>query len=481
MANLNPHLKLLTLFCLLLSLSLQAQIDRDSSLIITDSDNLVEKEQIKDSIHQKERFKADGVAAVIGEFLILDSDVSKMREDMKNQEMDQKVSDCQLIGRLMENKLYAQAAKQDTTLNVSNQQINSQIDQQLQKMKQQMGSIDKVLDFYRKDDVAGLREELFTINKERRLGDLMQERVVEEVEVTPEEVRQFFENIPEDERPQFGDEVEIAQIVIKPEVPQTEIDKVLEKLRDMRADIKENGSSFATKAVLYSEDRTSTKGGQMTITRDSPLDKDFKQVAFSLREGEISKPFKSAFGYHILKVDKIRGQKLDIRHVILIPKVTQETVQNARKKMDSVHELIDEGEMSFEEAAQKYSDDDKTSADGGQLINPDTDDTRFEMTKVPPLIYDQVNNLDEGEVSKIISDQTKTGKKFFKIIYINGKYPAHVADYSKDYTKIKDLALRKKKLKAVQEWQKNEIQNTYIKINGKYRDCTFESNWLKKD
>jgi len=480
MVNLNPRTKLTALALILLSFGLQAQVENDSSLVITDKDNLVQKEQIKDSIEQKERFKADGVAAVIGEFLILDSDIYKMREDMKNQNIDQEITDCQLAGRLMENKLYAHAAKQDTTLNVPNQQINSQIDQQFQRMKQQLGNMKKVLKFYRKETVADLRKQLFDINKERRMGNLMQERVVEDVEVTPEEVRQFFNNIPEDERPQFGDEVEIAQLVIKPKVPQSEIDKVVEKLRDMRADIVENGSSFATKAVLYSEDRTSTKGGKMTITRDGPLDKDFKQVAFSLRQGEVSQPFESSFGYHILKVDKVKGQEIEIRHVILIPKVTQATIEEAQTEIDSIRQLIADGEMSFEKAARKFSDDDKTRGDGGQLINPDTDDTRFEMTKVPPLLYEQVDKLKEGEVSKIITDQTRTGTKFFKIINVSDKYPEHIANYSKDYVKIKDLALRKKKLKAVQEWQKKEIQNTYIKLNGEYRKCAFESNWLKE-
>ena len=164
----------------------------------------------------------------------------------------------------------------------------------------------------------------------------MQEKIISKVEITPEEVRKFFNDIPEDERPQFGDEVEIAQIVIKPEVPKEEEDKVVERLNEMREDIVENGASFATKAVLYSEDATSSRGGQMTITREDPLDKDFKQVAFSLREGEVSKPFKSQFGYHIIQLDKLRGQKLDIRHIIIIPKVTEKTVADAKDKIEKI-------------------------------------------------------------------------------------------------------------------------------------------------
>ncbi|MBQ0738769.1 peptidylprolyl isomerase, partial [Aquimarina celericrescens] len=335
-----------------------------------------------------------------------------------------------------------------------------------------------LLDFYRKEDEQGLRDELFKINKERRLASVMQDKIIEEVEITPEEVREFFNRIPEDERPKFGDEVEIAQLVIKPEVPKEEEDKVVERLNEMRADILD-GASFATKAVLYSEDATSSRGGQMTITREDPLDKDFKQVAFSLRAGEVSKPFKSEFGYHIIQLDKVRGQKLDIRHIIIIPKVTEKTVQEAKEKIEGIREEIVSGEITFDAAARKYSDEKETRGDGGQLINPKSGDTRFELTDVDPLIYEKVNNLEEDEVSLVLMDQNRTGQKFFKIITLTQRYPEHIADYSKDYTKIKELALREKQFEAIEKWQNEKIKETYIKINGDYKNCEFNSNWLK--
>nr|WP_183475882.1 peptidylprolyl isomerase [Mesonia hippocampi] len=451
----------------------------DTTLVITEA-NAINKHQLKTDTTSKtfQRYKADGVAAVIGDYLILESDIQKMRQDVTNQGI-KGITDCQLAGRMMENKLYAHHGKLDTTIVVSDLQIGSQVDQQIAHMKEQLGSVDKMLEFYRKDTEQELRETLIEINKERVLTSNMQEKVVSEVEVTPEEVRLFFDNIPADERPTFGDEVEIAQLVIKPEVPQEEVQKVIDQLNEMRNDIVNNGASFATKAVLYSQDGTSGKGGKMSIKRDDPLDKDFKQIAFSLREGEVSKPFKSQFGYHIVQVDKVRGQNLDIRHIILIPKVTNKTVEAAKQKIDSIRQNIIDGKITFDAAARRYSDEEETRGDGGKLINPKSGDTRFELTDIDPLIYDKVNNLKKGEVSIVLTDQTRTGRRFFKIITVIEKYPEHVADYAKDYTKIKQLALQKKQLKEVQRWQTEKIEETYIKINGKYRDCEFESNWLK--
>ncbi|WP_304137001.1 peptidylprolyl isomerase [Mesonia mobilis] len=454
--------------------------EQDSTLTITDKDNISRASVKKiDSVKPFSRRKADGIAAVIGDYLILDSDITKMREDAETQGVSaSEITNCQLAGRLMENKLYAHQAMQDSTIVVSDAEISNMTDQQVSRMVSQIGSMEKLLDFYRKEDEQGLRDELFKINKERRLASVMQDRIVEEVEITPEEVREFFNRIPEDERPKFGDEVEIAQLVIKPEVPKEEEDKVVERLNEMRADILD-GASFATKAVLYSEDATSSRGGQMTITREDPLDKDFKQVAFSLRAGEVSKPFKSEFGYHIIQLDKVRGQKLDIRHIIIIPKVTEKTVQEAKEKIEGIREEIVNGEITFDAAARKYSDEKETRGDGGQLINPKSGDTRFELTDVDPLIYEKVNNLEKGEVSLVLMDQNRTGQKFFKIITLTQRYPEHIADYSKDYTKIKELALREKQFDAIEKWQNEKIKETYIKINGDYKNCEFNSNWLK--
>jgi len=429
-----------------------------------------------------QRYKVDGVAAVIGQYLILESDIQKGRLEFQNQMEGRNITDCEIIGYLMENKLFSHAALQDSTVyqNVTDAQVLAQVDQQVNQFVQRVGSMKKLLELYRKESEKDLRDELFKIDREMHLSEAMQRHITDQIEVTPEEVREFFNSIPKDERPVFSDEVEIAQITIKPEVPQQEIDKVINQLREMREDIVENGASFSTKAVLYSQDGSSMRGGKMEITRKDPLDKDFKEIAFSLREGEVSQPFKSSFGYHIVQVDKILGQEREIRHIILIPKTTKASLAEAREKTDSIRTLIKDGKISFKEAAKKYSDDEETRGDGGQLINPQTGDTRFELTKIDPRIYSEVKRLDEGEISRVLSDETRTGNKFFKIITVTAHYPEHVADYAKDYTRIKDFALRNKQMKEIHKWREDEIESTYIKISDDFKDCEFESNWLKK-
>jgi len=491
MTNLKYIKKILSLIVIpFFTLTIYAQIQNQSDFlrdtIITGSDPEIQLSQTTSPLdtmadNSFQRYKIDGVAAVVGQYLILESDIQKGRLEYESQMEGDHITDCELMGYLMENKLFSHAALQDSTVygNVSEAQIYAQVDQQVNHFVQRVGNMKKLLELYRKDSEKDLRDELFKINKEMHLAEAMQDHITDQIEITPEEVREFFNSIPEKERPRFSDEVEIAQITIEPKVPQSEIDKVVNQLREMREDVVENGASFSTKAVLYSQDGTSMQGGRMVITRKDPLDKDFKEVAFSLREGEVSQPFKSSFGYHIIQVDKIMGQEREIRHIILIPKETSAALAEAREKIDSIRIKINNGEISFKEAARKYSDDEETRGDGGQLINPQTGDTRFEMTKIDPRIYSEVKRLKEGEVSRIISDETRTGKKYFKLISVLAHYPEHVADYAKDYTRIKDFALRNKQMKEIHKWRKEEIEDTYIKVSKEYQDCEFQSNWLK--
>lgn len=451
-------------------------------VIVTDSSAIGIESEIQTKIENKSgRFKVDGVAAVVGDFVVLESDIDKMYIELQSQGVSiQDVTNCSLAGRLMENKLFAHHAIQDSII-VSDAEINANIDQQLAYMTQQVGSLEKVLEFYKKDSEAEFRAELFEINKQNRLASEMQRKIVDAVEITPEEVRAFFTSIPENERPVFGDEVEIAQIVVKPEIPQEEKQKIIDRLNEMRADVLENGASFNTKAVLYSDDSSSkSSGGKITLSRKDPFVKEFKEAAFSLQEGEISKPFETIFGYHILMVDKIRGQQVDVRHILLIPDVTEATKQRAFNEIQNVRERINNNEITFSEAAKEVSDEEETRESGGRLVNPTTGDTRFELTKIDPLLYEQVVNLEQGKVSNILTDQDNTGRPFYKIITVTNRYPEHEANYAQDYNKIRELALRDKQMEAIEKWTKEKIKETYIKVNGEYRNCEYSSNWLKK-
>ncbi len=437
---------------------------------------------VKDSTMPFKKFKAEGVSAVIGEYVILDSDIDKSYVELQSSGVSiEDITRCQLMGKLMEDKLYLHQAKQDS-IDISDAEINPQVDQLIQYMISEVGSEEKVVKYYRKDNMADLRKDLFKAKKEIELSNRMQAKVVENIEITPEEVREFFYAIPEDERPFFSAEVEVAQILIEPEISEQVKQDVLDKLEQMREDVLENGSSFATKAVLYSKDPGSASRGGLyeSIKRNGPMAKEFKDNAFSLLEGEISEPFETDFGYHILMVEKIRGQEVDVRHVLLFPEVAQAAIDAAQNKLDTLRTSIVDGNISFADAARRYSDEKETRNNGGQLVNPTNFDTRFDLTKMDPALSAQVYNLKEGEVSEVFTERDRTGRSKFKVLSVTKKIEEHPADYARDYEKIQELALKQKQIRAIESWQKEKIQETYVNVNEDYRDCEYASNWVKK-
>ncbi|MBT8187611.1 MAG: peptidylprolyl isomerase [Croceitalea sp.] len=448
----------------------------------TDNDMMADDSSVKaDTLTKSNRVKLDGIAAVIGDYVILDSDIEKTLIDLRSQGAStEDITHCQLLGKLMEDRLYAHQAVQDSLL-VSDDQVNSTSDRQIQQLVSQVGSIEKVLKFYKKPDLESFRTELFEINKLRMLSEKMQSKIVEKIEVTPEEVRQFFFHIPEDERPVFGAELEISQIVKQPAPSEEEKQKVIDRLKTIKQDVEENDASFNVKAILYSQDPGSkSKGGFYSMTRQTPFVKEFKDVAFSLREGEISDPFETTFGYHIIKVEKIRGQEVDLRHILLIPEISDSAMQAAATELDTIRQQVMDGKYTFAEAALNFSDEKETKFDGGLLRNPVNFDSKFELTKMDPSLYNQVRNLKDGEISRPLrEDDPRGGPPKFKIMQITNRYDEHEADFARDYLKIQELALREKQYKAVKKWMDEKIEDVYIQVDRENKDCDFANNWVK--
>ena len=279
----------------------------------------------------------------------------------------------------------------------------------------------------------------------------------------------------------FGTELRVSQIVLYPKTTQEEKQKVIDRLKEFKADVIDNGASFVSKAVLYSEDPGSrNRGGKYSINRkNSPMIKRFNEVAFSLTEGEISDPFETEYGYFIIYLEKIRGQEYDIRTILLRPKINNQEIQNTKNRLIEIRERIMSGQISFADAAIEASDEIETRNDGGLLINPETQDYRFELTKMDPELYSQISNLKEGEVSIVYQDQDRFNPIKFKILAVSERYDEHVADFSKDYIKIQKLALQNKQLKEIEKWQNEKIFETYINISNDFGNCEFFSNWLK--
>ena len=443
--------------------------------------NFVSSYAQTDTIVTPTRIKIDGVAAVIGDYVILDSDVDKAYIDLESQgSPTSNIERCSLLGKLMEDKLYAHHAEQDS-ITVSDSEINDYVGRTIDYFVQELGSMEKVLEFYKKKDEQSFRSELSDINRVQQLSQRMQSNIVEEIEVTPDEVRTFFDKIPKDQRPVFGAELEIAQIVIEPTPTESEVERTIRLLETMRNDVLENGSSFASKAILYSQDPGSrSRGGRYTLDRKRPvMVKEFRDQAYRLREGEVSQPFQTDFGWHIVTVDKIRGQLIDVRHVLLVPEISAKELKDAKDKLDLIRKRIQDGEIAFVDAALEFSDDKDTAANGGVLINPTSGDTRFELTKLDPAMYNQILNLDENQISLPVLDEDRSGNKKYKILKVTSRYDQHQADFATDYVKIKDLALKEKQLDAIQNWMAEKIDDTFVNVNRSYRDCDFSNKWVQ--
>ncbi|WP_370628769.1 peptidylprolyl isomerase [Flavobacterium sp. SOK18b] len=465
----NNRITLTVLFLMFMSVVVNAQE------IIKDS-VIAPVKKVKSTGKQK----VDGVVATVGDYIILDSDIDKTYLEIQagggnTSEYDR----CQMLGKLLEDKLYAHQAVQDSII-VTDTEVKGMMEERLNYMIDKIGSMEKVVQYYKKDSEEEFRTYFADILKEGKLTSEMQKKIIDAVEITPEEVRNYFKQIPAADLPFFGVELEVAQIVVKPKVSAEDKQKVIDKLNGFKKEVEE-GASFSTKAVLYTQDPGSrSNGGYYKMNRKTPFVKEFKEVAFSLAEGEISAPFETEFGYHIILVEKIKGQEVELRHILLAPTVTDASLAEAKEKIQLIKKRIEDKDITFAEAARTLSDEKETRANGGALINPQTQDTRFELTKMDPSFYSQVSNLKENEVSAPILDQSEEGKKTFKIITVTNRIDEHTADYAKDYIKIKDLALKQKRITEIGKWFDEKIKETYIKIQGEYRDCKFTNNWLKK-
>lgn len=447
--------------------------------------SIVAQEVVTDTVKKQtvisgKKQKIDGIIATVGDYLILDSDIDKSFLELTSQGNSVKdITRCQMLGKLLEDRLYAHQAVQDSII-VTDAEVKSKLEEQLGYMVEQLGSMEKTIAYFKKNSEEDFRSDLSEIIKMNKLTAEMQRKIVDEVTITPEEVRNFYKKIPENERPTFGAEVEVSQIVINPKITDEDKQKVIDKLKQFKKEVLE-GSSFATKAVLYSQDPgSSTNGGYYKMNRRTPFVKEFKDVAFSLAEGEISEPFETTYGFHIIMIDKIKGQEVELRHILLSPNVTDQALKDAKEKIVQIKKKIENKEITFADAARAESDEKETKTNGGVLINPKTQDTKFELTKMDPSLYSQVSNLKTGDVSNPIIDTDQSQKKKYKIITVTNKIDEHVADYAKDYLKIKELALKEKQINAIAKWSEEKIKETYVKINNEYRDCEFANNWLKK-
>jgi len=430
---------------------------------------------------QQNKQKIDGVAVVVGNNVVLDSDIDVYRKELESQSDNKlNVTECQMLEQVMKRKLLAHFAVVDS-IEIGDDEINSSVDRKINSFKQQLGTEKKIAEFYGFSSIEDFKKEFFNVEKESAMITKMQQKITGKVNVTPEEVRNYFKSLQKKGNlPNFGAEIVLEQIVLNVLPSKKAVADVLKRLKEYKKEV-ENGANFRMKAILYSDDPavTSPQGDIYTINRQSAFVKEFKEAAFSLNEGEVSEPFKSEFGYHILKLIKIKGKEREVRHILLQPEIDEKSLDKAKDSLNEIRDDIILKKITFGNAAFKYSNDKETKNNYGRLINPVTSDSKFDLTRMDPTLYARVSNLSQGEMTPVYYDESRSGEKMYKIILMKTKIPAHIADLVKDYEKIQNLALQKKKQEAIDKWVRKNIVDTYIKINNSYKKCKFDFNWKK--
>ncbi len=428
-----------------------------------------------------QKVKIDAVGVVVGKNIVLDSDIEKFKLELENSSEGKiQISDCEMLEQLMLQKLLAHHAVVDSII-VSDAEVNDQVERNIQFFSQEYGSIEKVVEAYGFNDIEDLKKELFGIEKENSLIQKEQRQITENIDVTPEEIRIYYNGLKEKgELPEFPAEIQIAQLVLNADPTQEEIDRVINKLNQLKKDI-EGGSSIKMKAIINSMDPGVTdNGGRYSIDKNSQFIKEFKEAAFSLDVNQVSEPFKSKFGYHILQLHEIRGETRIASHILIQPDIPQEKLNETKEKLEKIKKDINDGVITFEEAVKKYSQDDDTRNNGGLIVNPYSGESTFDLTRMDPALYARVNNLQKSEMSDVFYDETRQGKKMYKVMIMKDRTNTHIADMVNDYVKVQNLALQKKKQETIAKWSREKIGDTYIKISEEFRKCTFDKNWTKE-
>jgi peptidyl-prolyl cis-trans isomerase SurA len=416
----------------------------------------------------------DGVAAIVGGDVILKSDIDEQYDVFNRQNFGKPVSYCEVFEELLFQKLLIHHAAIDS-ISIGEEEVEANMDRRIQQLIMQMGDQKKLEDFYEKS-VVEIKEDMRTLIKEQLTAQRMQMTVVEGIEVTPSEVREYYENLPADSIPLISAEVELSQIVKFPELSDEAEQEVIAKLKELKERI-ENGTSFSSMAILYSEDPGSNKkGGEYQGIQRGVFVKEFEAVAFNLRKGEISDPFKTEFGYHIVQLLEKRGEELDLRHILIKPKLTQENLQEAKNFLDSVSVAIANGEMTFEEASRRFSDDEQTRFNGGQMSNFQSGNNKFEVSQLDRGLFALISSLEYDEISEASFYRTEDQREAFRIVRLDANYEPHKANLDLDFTRIKGFALQQKQAKTVEDWKNEKLADTFVKINEGYYDCADELN-----
>ncbi|PCI94002.1 MAG: peptidylprolyl isomerase, partial [Flavobacteriales bacterium] len=420
----------------------------------------------------------DKVVAVVGGNIILKSDLESQIVSLRAQGVliDENAR-CELLEELLFQKLLLHQAGIDS-LTVSEAELESEIDRRMNYFIAQIGS-EKQLEEYYKKSILEIKEEFRVILKEQMVSQRMQGKITSSIEVTPKEVKTYFNGLNQDSIPTIESEVEYAQILFNAKESEAEKKEAYDKINAFRERIV-NGESFSTLAILYSEDEGSAKnGGELGFMGRAELVPEFSLLAFKLKNKAVSEIIETKFGYHIMELVERRGQKVKVRHILVKVNVGEGQIEKAKNLADSVYNLLETDTLTFEELAAKYSDDEQTKKSRGLVVNPQTGTSIFDIDQVNPQVYYSIDKMNIGGVSKPVPSQAQDGRKGYRIIKLITKTEPHKATFEADYSKVQNAALADKQNKATKKWTVSKMKNTYIKMDDEYKACQFQNSWVK--
>jgi peptidyl-prolyl cis-trans isomerase SurA len=422
----------------------------------------------------------DQIVALVGGNIILKSEIERMHMEQQAQgvtsEGDMK---CEILENYLVDKLLVAEAELDTLIEVTPSQVNQRMDQQLAMYISYMGN-EKAVEEYFKKSIVEIKSEMKESTKNQLLSQQMREKIVKDVTVTPSEVRYNFRNLKNEEIPTIPTQFEYAQITFQPVIDLEEDNRIKAKLREIKKRI-EDGSSFATMAVLYSECPSAKDGGVIGYSGRAELDPAYAAVAFNLKDDKVSNVVRSAFGYHIMELVDKKGDKVNTRHILMKPKISVEAKEVASNRLDSLANMIRKNEIPFEEAAQIFSYDKNSRNNAGIVINPSSMSSKFSVEELDPDVSKIITKMNVNEVSKPFESIDKeTQLPVFKIIKVIKKTDSHKADLQNDYQQLAEMYLTKKKEQIFNDWINKQQAETYIRIDATYANCNFNFNsWIK--
>lgn len=419
----------------------------------------------------------DGIAAVIGDEIVLESDVEEQMNYGKQQGAST-TDRCEFLENLINNKLLVYEAKRDTLIDNRSAAIKEGVNAKYSQMLSQFPDEKSMLAAYKFRNQYEMKNAIEKIDTDQYYGQAKYQRITEKADVTPNEVTDFF-NLYKSQLPEIKDEVSLSQIMVYPKLTEAHKDELINKLKKIKADIA-GGESFESQARIYSEDPGSAaNGGLYKNINKGQMVKPFEAAALNLQEGEMSEPVESEFGYHLIQLIKKSGKNYDARHILLNATPTDAEITTAKQKLDSIRGLVLAEKLSFKDAAFKFSDDKKTKFNAGILTGQDGS-SKIERESISGVISYELAGLNKNDITTAFDDEDERKRKVVKIIKIEDVIPAHQITLETDYDRIKQMALNKKKSEMIEKFVNSKLPTTFISIDGRYDTCDFKGNWKKE-